>query len=30
MKVVDGEFRPQELYRNEFVPDLKLLLRSNQ
>lgn len=28
MKVENGSFRPQELYRNEFVPDLKLLLRS--
>ncbi|MGK9338463.1 ABC transporter substrate-binding protein [Sinorhizobium meliloti] len=28
MKVVDGAFQPVEMYRNNFVPDLKLLLRS--
>lgn len=28
MVVKDGSFQPVELYRNEFVPDLKLLLRA--
>jgi branched-chain amino acid transport system substrate-binding protein len=30
MKVEDGAFRPQGVFRNEFVPDLALLLRSGQ
>lgn len=30
MKVEDGVFRAAELYRNQFVPDLKLLLRASQ